>query len=454
MADSNERTDADRVAIPQEFLEIRSPWNDLRYGDDVREIPFTAHGVQSALAALQALCVPTRFRLRGWSEEQLGTLEAMRGEWRMRVIPGMPTTAELTWAGLLAAVAEWFAEAGQEEPRPLGPGDRDLLDDIVGAWLRWIKVSLAHRVLAYLTHAAESENSGIRSELLLDRPALAVAAERCVHEEIGAQSFALLRAIGGPDGEAALARLCSEPLDLYDRAAAREALWSLRKRSYSVPVSAPARSGDLLVPPALSEAAVPWACGFVCAAMPYEPLPYTSANLRLAQRMLAGCEEADAVPRSDFPSAYSVSDDEPDLYLVELDTVLAAVVPYVSMFTRENLAVAQRECRLLGIVGEAEDSAGNDLESFGVAATSCLVRAIAGAVFDWLARNPEPEAAEPWSVEAAARAVRRGVADKRAMQFLLWSDTEPSRRTLARIASDASLPAALRAAVSDGVDLY
>ncbi|MFI6899344.1 hypothetical protein ACIBM4_35110 [Streptomyces sp. NPDC050256] len=40
------------------------------------------------------------------------------------------------------------------------------------------------------------------------------------------------------------------------------------------------------------------------------------------------------------------------------------------------------------------------------------------------------------------------------MQFLLWSDTELSCRTLAQIASDSSLPAALRAAVSDGVDLY
>ncbi|ROQ82442.1 hypothetical protein EES39_17310 [Streptomyces sp. ADI92-24] len=454
VTDSAEIKDADRTAIPRELREIHSPWNDLRGRADSTEFPHTADGAQTALAALRALFVPTRFRLRGWSEEQLELLDAMHGEWRLLVVSGMPTTADLTWDGVVDAITAWFAEFGGEGPVLLGPDDCDLLNDITGAWVRWIKASLAHRTLTYLLRCVECEDTEAWSGPALDRAALASAAERSVHEGIGVQSFALLRAIGGPQGEASLARLCAGPLDVYDRTAAREALWGLRRRSYPDSSSLRVRPGESLVPSALSEAAIPWSCGFVDPDVPHEPLPYTPANLRLVQRALAGCEAVDVPPWSEFPPDTPVPDNDPDLSLVELDTVLAAVVPYASMFTRENLAVAQRECRLLGIVAEPDGGAEGVQEPFVSAAVFCLVRAITGGAFDWLARNPEPESAERWSVEAAMRAVRRGVADKRAMQLLLWSDTELSRRALAQIESDTGLPGALRDAVSDGVDLY
>ncbi|MGW1883982.1 hypothetical protein [Streptomyces sp. NPDC001970] len=437
----------ERRLVPEELRNLTAPWNALRYGsgDDLSEAGPSTQRAATALAVLSAALLPTRHRVAGWSEDALDLLEGMRGEWRRLAGERMPTTAELTWEGVGEAVRAWYAEQDETALREAAAGEA--FEDVVGAWVFWIRGTLADRAIRALRHGLEA---AAQVEADVEAGAVARAAESAVREGLAsASAFHLLEAVGGRAGEEALTRLLHDvPLDVYDTAWAREALWNLRRTAYP---ETPA--GQSLLPEGLRTLSAPWTRAMTTPDEPWEYLPHTSDHVRLARTLLAACEQPTPLPyRSDFEQAAEDQEDQDEelgLPRVDLGTVLAGVMPYASMVTRDGMAAAYAECRLLGIERDRPD----DLDDFIQRALSHVLAGIAGSTFDWLARNPAPETAEPWSVEAAVRAVHRGLADKRAMQLLLWSDTDLSRRALAVIESDASLPPALREAVTEGVEL-
>ncbi|MFF7890946.1 hypothetical protein ACFZDI_03240 [Streptomyces sp. NPDC007907] len=266
---------------------------------------------------------------------------------------------------------------------------------------RWEASSRVQRSLRSLRKAVE------RGEPLDPHQAAALA-ERCVHAGVGGHHHIwLLRDLGRPYGEQALARLVQDAsVNEGDRREAREWLAKLREPQYKKRAALPVDGEELLLPEVVRDLTTGRAGGWE---IENEPTPERLAQARAVLEALL----PDNRLASQEPPAWGgdwLEDAEDRPAWLEVDMVLQPLVPDARSVTRERLIWAWSECRRLGIDVEETNP-----EAFAERWAARIAAFLARGMLDWLWRE---DCFAPWALDLATRYIDRNVAVPEATRLL------------------------------------
>ncbi|MEU1935951.1 hypothetical protein ACH49O_22070 [Streptomyces coeruleorubidus] len=257
------------------------------------------------------------------------------------------------------------------------------------------------RLLRSLQEAVE------RGEVL-DVARAAALAETSARRGLGVrQDIALLRDLGRPHGEQALARLVQdESVGEGDRQDAREWLAKLRRPEYRARAARPTDGEELLLPKVVRDLTSGWAGGWE---FEDEPTPERFAQARaVLEALLPGKRLALEEPPEWEGEWLEDAEDRPAW--LEVHMVLIPLMPDARLVTRERLIWAWYECERLGI--DLEDATP---EAFAERWAARIAAFLAQGMLEWLWRE---DCFAPWAQDLAMRYIDRNVAVADATRLL------------------------------------
>ncbi|CAM5487893.1 hypothetical protein STAFG_7764 [Streptomyces afghaniensis 772] len=266
---------------------------------------------------------------------------------------------------------------------------------------RWEASFKVQRLLQSLREAVQRGG-------LLDASRAAALAEACVHARLGVYNdIWLLRDLGRPHGEQALARLVQdESVDEGDRREAREWLAKLRESEYKMRAAHPVNGEELLLPQVVRDLTTGRAGGWE---IENEPAPERFAQARaVLEALLPDKRLASEEPPEWGGDWLEDADDRPAW--LEVEMVLQPLVPDARSVTRERLIWGWHECKRLGI--DLEDT---DPEAFADRWATRIAAFLARGMLEWLWRE---DCFAPWALDLAMRYIDRNVAVAEATRLL------------------------------------
>ncbi|MGD3112768.1 hypothetical protein [Streptomyces sp. YGL11-2] len=425
--------------LPAGMRELPPPWNDMTWErkPKLEELPHTEANEEAALGALTtALSDLPPTAQCAWSDESWEQFNRFLVEAAHRLEQVMPTTGLLTRENFTDALRGWAETAVPPVP------DwwlEEQSDQIARTWTACVLSDWSHDVLRWLKQKPHGQKD------------IAAAAERCIRVGLSAQdAVTLLKALGAPHGEKALLRVVrDDEVNEADRAWARDWLIDLRRPGYDVRGQESAQGERPLLPPPVQELPYGWGFGFQ---WPSE-LPESEENIARARAILEACVPVGPVLEAVPAPAWDGDEGEERPAWLDVRLVMSHLMPFARRVTRERMTEAMQECALLGIPGAPQDPEGEEAERFVRRWVAWIGGWIAGEVFTWLGMYVDDQARiTPWAMELAEQYARNGVAAEQAVGMLRWHDTAPrSRKALARIAADDSLPSEVRQSARDAL---
>ncbi|WP_086560831.1 hypothetical protein [Streptomyces africanus] len=242
----------------------------------------------------------------------------------------------------------------------------------------------------------------------LDASRAAALAEVCVHAGLaGYDNIWLLRDLGRPHGEQALARLVKDE-SVYegDLQEAREWLAKLRRPEYEARAARPTEGEELLLPQVVRDLTCGWGGGWE---LEDEP---TSERFAQARAILEALLPDQRLASEEPPhwEGKWIEDAEDRPAWLEVQMVLVPLMPDARLVTRERLIWAWHECERLGI--DLEDA---NPEAFAERWAARIAANLARGMLEWLWREG---CFVPWALDLAMRFIDRNIAVADATRLL------------------------------------
>ncbi|MFD8223725.1 hypothetical protein ACFV16_06070 [Streptomyces massasporeus] len=243
---------------------------------------------------------------------------------------------------------------------------------------------------------------------VLDVARAAALAETSARRGLGvSQDILLLRDLGRPHGEQALARLVKdESVSEGCRQDAREWLAKLRRPEYEARAARPTDGEELLLPKVVRDLTSGWSGGWE---IENEPSTERFAQARAVLEALL----PDKRLMSEEPPVWEgkwLEDAEGRPAWLEVHMVLVPLMPDSRLVTRERLIWAWCECERLGI--DLEDTTP---EAFAERWADRIAAHLARGMLEWLWRE---DCFAPWALDLAMRYIDRNVAVAEATRLL------------------------------------
>ncbi|MEU1935947.1 hypothetical protein ACH49O_22050 [Streptomyces coeruleorubidus] len=266
---------------------------------------------------------------------------------------------------------------------------------------RWEASSEAQRLLWSLREA-------VRRGELRDVSRAVALAELGAHAGLGGyDNIWLLRDLGRPHGEQALARLVQdESVGESDRQEAREWLAKLRRPEYEARASRPTDGEELLLPKVVRDLTSGWAGGWE---FEDEPTPERFAQARAVLEALLPDQRLALEEPPEWEGEW-LEDAEDRPAWLEVQMVLIPLMPDARLVTRERLIWAWHECERLGI--DLEDATP---EAFAERWAARIAANLAQGMLEWLWREG---CFAPWAQDLAIRYIDRNIAVTDATRLL------------------------------------